>query len=257
MARAVGVPARVAVGFTSGSLTGSTYTVRDRNAHAWPEVYLDEFGWISFEPTPGRGAPGAQGWTGVTPQQDEEEPDLPVTVPLTVTTQVQSSIGAPATSAAGDQQSNDGVAGTDSAISPWLVVVGVLLLAAVALGGLRWRARSRKRRTADTPTERVLLDWLDIEDAMRRCGTPRRANETVVEYAKRVGEIPALEQSAPPHLEQLSLVVSRLVYDELAVPDDDELALSMTCRAEAIAWAKGHREIPLVGAVTRRFGGAG
>ena len=33
------------------------YRVRGVHAHAWPEVYLDEYGWVPFEPTPDRGAP--------------------------------------------------------------------------------------------------------------------------------------------------------------------------------------------------------
>ncbi len=77
MARAVGVPARVAVGFTWGDPVGEpdletgrqTYVVSDRHAHAWPEVYFDGLGWVAFEPTPGRGAPSSVGYAGVTPQQ--------------------------------------------------------------------------------------------------------------------------------------------------------------------------------------------
>lgn len=53
MLRAIGIPARMAVGFAQGEFdpeTGS-YTVRSRDAHAWPEVYFPEVGWIEFEPT--------------------------------------------------------------------------------------------------------------------------------------------------------------------------------------------------------------
>ena len=68
MARAVGLPARVAVGFTPGEQTANgSYRVVNRDAHAWPEVYLSGYGWVAFEPTPGRGAPGDQGHTGVAP----------------------------------------------------------------------------------------------------------------------------------------------------------------------------------------------
>ena len=75
MARSLGIPARVAVGFTPGLLQpDGTRSVLGRNAHAWPEVWFDQFGWVPFEPTPGRGAPGAESHTGVAPAQDESLP---------------------------------------------------------------------------------------------------------------------------------------------------------------------------------------
>src|SRR5262249_38362786 len=52
MARAVGLPARVAVGFAPGRYDGREFTVLSRDAHAWPEVYLAGLGWTQFEPTP-------------------------------------------------------------------------------------------------------------------------------------------------------------------------------------------------------------
>lgn len=57
MLRLLGIPARVAVGFTSGDYDDrrKEWTVTDRNAHAWVEVYFPGKGWLSFDPTPGRG----------------------------------------------------------------------------------------------------------------------------------------------------------------------------------------------------------
>jgi len=53
MLRSLGIPARLVAGFSQGekSETGNTYTVRDKNAHAWPEAYFPGFGWVEFEPT--------------------------------------------------------------------------------------------------------------------------------------------------------------------------------------------------------------
>jgi len=66
MARAVELPARVAVGFTTGEFDPSinAYRVNGKHAHAWLEVWLDGIGWLRFEPTPGRGAPDDQVYTG-------------------------------------------------------------------------------------------------------------------------------------------------------------------------------------------------
>jgi hypothetical protein len=51
--RAVGIPARWAVGYAQGEYDSDsgTYQVRQRDAHSWPEVYFPGIGWIEFEPT--------------------------------------------------------------------------------------------------------------------------------------------------------------------------------------------------------------
>lgn len=55
MLRSLGIPARLAVGYAHGEREtngGRTqYTVRLRDAHAWPEVYFPGIGWVEFEPT--------------------------------------------------------------------------------------------------------------------------------------------------------------------------------------------------------------
>jgi hypothetical protein len=55
MLRFLGIPARVAVGFTSGTFVDGGWTVTDRNAHAWVEAWFPGHGWVPFDPTPGRG----------------------------------------------------------------------------------------------------------------------------------------------------------------------------------------------------------
>jgi protein-glutamine gamma-glutamyltransferase len=57
MLRYLGIPARVAAGFTSGSYDADSHvwTVTDHEAHDWVEVYFPGWGWIPFDPTPGRG----------------------------------------------------------------------------------------------------------------------------------------------------------------------------------------------------------
>ncbi len=58
--RMLGIPARVAEGFTEGRrLARSTISViDDRAAHAWVEVDFGAYGWVPFEPTPTRTLPG-------------------------------------------------------------------------------------------------------------------------------------------------------------------------------------------------------
>jgi transglutaminase-like putative cysteine protease len=53
MARAVGIPARLASGYTQGEYqsVSDVYRVRELNAHTWVEIYFPHYGWVEFEPT--------------------------------------------------------------------------------------------------------------------------------------------------------------------------------------------------------------
>ena len=64
MARSVGIPARVAVGFTQGRLEGDQWIVRGTDAHAWPELWMGSAGWVRFEPTPGAPTATTPSYTG-------------------------------------------------------------------------------------------------------------------------------------------------------------------------------------------------
>ena len=55
LARAAGLPARIAMGYGSGTYDPyeAEYIITESNAHSWPELYFPEYGWIPFEPTAG------------------------------------------------------------------------------------------------------------------------------------------------------------------------------------------------------------
>jgi protein-glutamine gamma-glutamyltransferase len=55
MLRLLGIPARVAAGFVPGHYHDGTWTVTDHDAHTWVEVWFPRYGWLPFDPTPGRG----------------------------------------------------------------------------------------------------------------------------------------------------------------------------------------------------------
>ena len=61
MLRSEGIPARLVTGYSLGEKVPDqdVYMVTDRNSHAWVEVYFPRYGWILFEPTPGREIPRA------------------------------------------------------------------------------------------------------------------------------------------------------------------------------------------------------
>jgi len=53
LAREVGIPSRVVLGFAPGEvLEDGRIVVRDRNAHAWVELWMSTQGWVRFDPTP-------------------------------------------------------------------------------------------------------------------------------------------------------------------------------------------------------------
>src|SRR5690606_5870691 len=57
MLRSLGIPSRLAVGYIirpeDRLPQTSSYTVRESNAYAWPEVYFPGLGWVEFNPSPG------------------------------------------------------------------------------------------------------------------------------------------------------------------------------------------------------------
>jgi transglutaminase-like putative cysteine protease len=151
MVRAVGIPARVAFGWTRGTnRKDNTYTLTNRNLHAWTEVYFEGYGWVPFDPTPASAVPGsaASVWA--------PEPGVssgPVSAPPDDDPRATGDAsGGPSAAAGGDLGGNDttpggGAGGSgESARWPYLVLGGMLIgLMLVLLPALR-RAALRRRR---------------------------------------------------------------------------------------------------------------
>jgi transglutaminase-like putative cysteine protease len=55
MLRLLGIPARVAAGFVPGHYRDGVWRVTDHDAHTWVEIWFPHYGWLPFDPTPGRG----------------------------------------------------------------------------------------------------------------------------------------------------------------------------------------------------------
>jgi transglutaminase-like putative cysteine protease len=106
MARSLGIPARVAVGFTEGAVDGKgTYTVTSHDLHAWPELYFDKLGWVRFEPTVGIQSGGGH---GSIPGYASPKPSTsPTTAPTTAATGAGAS-GTASSSACTTQQRKAG-----------------------------------------------------------------------------------------------------------------------------------------------------
>ncbi len=252
MARSIGIPARVAVGFTPGNSTPADptlYRVRGEHAHAWPEVFLGEYGWVMFEPTPGRGAPFTQQYTDVPEQQvsagsngeGAAPPESPPSTEPDTTTDTTDPNRDTVDPDQVDSVGSDDPTEEDPRPNPWfgrlawgagLFVVGVAvyLLAVLAITAMR---RSRRHRDAVEADERVALAWNESIGAVKRAGVPIRAAETQTEVATTVANrLPSAEEP----IRALAGAVQDSTYSLLAPTDEmGDAALAHAAEVERIA----------------------
>jgi transglutaminase-like putative cysteine protease len=196
-ARTLGLPARVAVGFTPGTPgADGRYIVRERNAHAWPEVWFDGIGWVLFEPTPGRGAPGTETYTGVAPEQDTSPEGTPTTQPSTSSTIPSSSPVVtdpriPANSAAptvvtapgGGTPGADGGGSVPAAV--WIVFG---LLAALGLWAVLMPRLVANRIAHGDPEAQVAQMWRALVATATLVGVEGLDSRTAIEQARMLAD---------------------------------------------------------------------
>jgi transglutaminase-like putative cysteine protease len=201
MARSLGIPARVAVGFTPGTPDGDVYTVRSHDAHAWPELWLDGLGWTHlFDPTPAAGSaaqPGGSSLTGDTEDSTpQREPPPPTLAPPATTPSDGTGTGAVAPTTTLAPLPARVTTREPAASSEWwliaiaavavLVVLPALYLALVILAKTRRRAR---RRGAGDPAAAVRGAWEEALDRLHEARVPSNPALTPFEVAR----------SAPQH----------------------------------------------------------
>ncbi len=200
MARSLGIPARVAVGFTYGDPDPSAdgegrFVVRGRNAHAWPELFIPGAGWLPFEPTPSRGNPDAASYTGIAAAQAEAPAVQPGVTTTTVDTEGAVAPTIPSTDEIeireGRPDSASGAAGSDDGpLDLWPLLPWILLGAAFAyvVGRTAWTVIRRRHRRGhrDTPAHRVRAAWVESCDLVELLALRRGVGETAEEFASRV-----------------------------------------------------------------------
>jgi len=238
MARSLGLPARVAVGFAPGEETeDGTYLVREANAHAWAEIYFPGYGWQIFEATktidPGftraSGNPGTTGpppLTGIDPllgfelDQREAISTLPSFQPVP---------GAIDPTLGGQVPAEDARPGN-----------ALIILALVVAGGLLvWtRARRMRRRWQLMPAgDRA---WQQLTLAAGRAGVGPRPSETIYEYAGW------LEDQLPRQGEPIRTVADGKVWQAYS---GRRMTISAAQRLEA---AIARLRVPLLWLTVRR-----
>jgi transglutaminase-like putative cysteine protease len=185
MLRTLGIPARVAAGYTPGQLdpTDGLYHITEKETHTWTQAYFPGYGWIDFEPTPDNPAfprarnPREQPTAGAAskPQPTPQQNATPTPGP---------GPGASPSSPSG------GAAGGGSRFPWWLLVI----VAAVVGGGAWFYSRLRGTPGARLAYLRVALtgtvlglrphSWQTPLEYGRQLQTRRRfdrgATETIV-----------------------------------------------------------------------------
>jgi transglutaminase-like putative cysteine protease len=190
LARTVGIPARVAVGFTPGTpQDDGSRVVGTHDAHAWPELYFQGTGWVRFEPTPGTRTGSAPTWT-VPPDEDGEGS----TAPPVPSGQIPDEAALPP--GALDPDVGEGGAGSGATRTSTLIAVAIAMVAAAGVFAIptlaaKARRRLRWRRAGADPVRAAEAAWSDLRDTVRDAGlewseaaTPRATGRQVADAAQ-------------------------------------------------------------------------
>ncbi|HET8601892.1 MAG TPA: DUF3488 and transglutaminase-like domain-containing protein [Segeticoccus sp.] len=220
MARAEGIPARMAVGFLPGTFNTNRneWIVTAADAHAWPELYLEGLGWTRFEPTPSvrsglpplyavnlGGTSGGGGDQSTLPRQGGGHPvPLPQRRP-----DIPGSVAAAAPSA-------------QSPLPwPWIGAGGALVLLLAGASTVPLAARRRRgvaARHAAGPRQRVEAQWEGFLTRLDDLGIARPVGRTPRQLHGHYVRQFRLE---PPAAEALGRALTVLEECRYAPPDAD------------------------------------
>lgn len=185
MARSLGIPARMAAGYALGSRrTDGSYLVTASNAHAWPEVYFPNYGWVPFEPTGGGGVgpiaraeePGRLPGSG--DEQASERPPREVQRPEDEAMPPDEAANPPQAAGPGADSSAPGT--FDFAI-PWRLLGGISGLLGLALL-LQWFVLERPLRGLGP----AAVAFARLARLARWLGLGRRQADTPAEFEARL-----------------------------------------------------------------------
>ncbi|MET7294041.1 DUF3488 and transglutaminase-like domain-containing protein [Streptomyces griseoloalbus] len=226
MARSLGIPARVAVGFAPGTpQADGTVAVGLRDAHAWPELYFEGVGWTRFEPTPTRGS---------TPSYT-----VPDAADSTVPDPARPSRAAPVEPSAAPSQSESCTAQdkkleacadespqvalpTDDDGPKWYALLAWALaglaVLVLPLSPMLWRTRTRSvrlgahgRSEADAGSY-VLAVWDELTDTAWDYGISPDESLTPRGAAARMVRLGRLDESAAASVHRVADAVEQVLY---------------------------------------------
>ncbi|WP_413756798.1 DUF3488 and DUF4129 domain-containing transglutaminase family protein [Streptomyces sp. MMBL 11-3] len=227
MARTLGIPARVAVGFTPGSPQANGRTsVGLRDAHAWPELYFEGVGWTRFEPTPNRGTVPEYTRTD-TPGTTVPDPDVPSRSSSTEpSAEPSSSESCTAAEKKLEQpcgsESPQAAFGVTDDDPPWrwllLLVLPALAVLAIPLLPMLWRLRARSvrlgghGRTEEAAAAATLAAWQELGDTAWDFGIAPDESQTPRGAAERIVRVGHLDPQAAACVHRVADAVEQVLY---------------------------------------------
>jgi hypothetical protein len=205
MARQLGLPARVVMGFYPDPDAPRTapLAITGEDAHVWVEVLFDRLGWVSFDPTPDRDQRPDQNQP-----QPQERSDPQVLPPPEVPEEHD-----PNPPAKADSDQTDREVDEDTELPAWVRYAGLgaggavlLSLPFLAVALLKSRRRTRRRR-APRIADRISGGWAELADTASDLGIRIPAHATRPEAAQ------TLADSFPGvHLEEVARKVDAEVF---------------------------------------------
>ncbi|MCF1598509.1 transglutaminase TgpA family protein [Streptomyces muensis] len=224
MARSLGIPARVAVGFAPGTpQSASSVSVGLRDAHAWPELYFEGVGWTRFEPTPTRGS--VPEYT----QSDSPGSTLPdVARPTQSASTGPSASPSASESCAGRNpelcasESPAAAPATDDDGPKWYLALAWALGGAAALliplAPMLWRQRTRAKRlgghgrTQADVSLHALAVWQELTDTAWDFGIAPDDSQTPRKAAARIVRLGHLDPAAAASVHRVADAVEQVLY---------------------------------------------
>ncbi|MEU2493600.1 DUF3488 and transglutaminase-like domain-containing protein [Streptomyces sp. NPDC007883] len=232
MARTLGIPARVAVGFTPGTpAADGAMSVSNQDAHAWPELYFEGVGWTRFEPTPTRG--NAPDYTrAATPSGGPSSPaspeaDASQAVPAAPSQSSDCSpqerrLGECGATAPQDVSVSEDEGPSLATVLTWTGAIAAVLV--LPLLPMLWRTRLRRSRlgsegrTAEEAAARTLLVWQEIADTAWDHGITPDESLSPRKAAARIVRLGRLEGAAADSVHRVAHAVEQVLYAPRPVP---------------------------------------
>jgi transglutaminase-like putative cysteine protease len=223
LARLVGIPSRIAVGYTAGSPGGNgTWKVTTADAHAWPELYFSGLGWMRFEPTPGgAGGTATQPIYGAPPGLGAGPTTPPTSVPgvkpgskgFRPDLAHLHNPGLSATGGAGRARSGH------NGLSPLIPLLAAVVVVAALLTPAAARSVARRRRMqAAGDAELAHATWREVRDDLADYGLTGRPSESPRATAARVAALLQLDPATSQALGRIVRAEERASYAAAPLP---------------------------------------